>query len=299
MGNQNKLSRMLQILLYLSGNYGHSRKEIAERFGINERTVYRYLSTFKEAGLVLEEKDGFYRVNKEEGEGKTIADLLHFSEEEAWILSKAIHSVEDNNIMKQNLVKKLYALYDFDRVAESIIKKEQSENVHEIINAIKEKKQLLLRSYKSANSSVIRDRLVEPIKFTTNYISFWAFDPESGENKLFKTSRIGRAVIYNKDWQHENFHDPGNMDVFRVSGTEELPVTLRLTLRACSLLCEEFPLAEKHITTIHENEYIFETMVHGFEGVGRFVLGLMDEIEVEETTDFKRFLNGKLMKRKF
>ncbi|MFW6327443.1 MAG: helix-turn-helix domain-containing protein, partial [Bacteroidota bacterium] len=56
MGNQNKLSRMLQILLYLSGNYGHSRKEIAERFGINERTVYRYLSTFKEAGLVLEEK---------------------------------------------------------------------------------------------------------------------------------------------------------------------------------------------------------------------------------------------------
>lgn len=268
--------------------------EIKEKFSVSERTAYRYLHILKEVGFLVERTNGYYKVNKNEGEGKSISDLLHFSEEEAWILSKAIHSIDDSVGIKNDLVKKLYSLYDFGRVAQPIIKKEYSENIHSIITAIKEKKQILLRKYKSANSNIVRDRLVEPVSFTTNFISIWCYEPESRENKLFKTARIGKTEILQKKWQNEPEHRPGKVDVFRMSSFDSFPVKLRLSLRAANLLCEEYPLAEKYLLPENDNHFIFETGVCSYEGVGRFVMGLLDELEILETEAFKKYIKEKL-----
>lgn len=298
MPDHNKLKRLLELLIYLSGSFGHSLQEIMERFGFTERTTYRYIKTIRETGIVLDLCKGFYKVNKYKGAGKDISKLLHFSEEEAWILSKAIHSIDDNNLVKHNLIKKLYSLYDFDRVAKAVIKKEHSENIHQIIEAIKTKRQILLREYKSANSSVIRDRLAEPVSFTTNFVSLWCYEPESRQNKLFKTARIKKVEIYDKNWQFEEFHKEGEVDVFRISSLESFPVKLRLSLRAANLLCEEYPLADKYIVSDNGRKYIFSANVCGYEGVGRFVLGLPGEVEVLETGEFKRYLRYRMTKSK-
>ncbi len=289
-----QLENALKLLLYLSGSFGYSINEIKEKLCISERSVYRYLKTLREAGFVIEKTGQYYKVDKNEGEGKSLSDLLHFSEEEAWILSKAIHSIDDSIGIKNDLVKKLYSLYDFGRVAQPVIKKEYSENIHNIILAIKEKKQLLLRGYKSANSNIVRDRLVEPVSFTTNFISFWCYDPESCENKLFKTSRITRAEIIQKKWQNEVAHRPGKIDVFRMSSFDSLPVKLRLSLRAANLLCEEYPFAERFLAPENDNHFIFETDVCSYEGIGRFVMGLLDESEILDTEDFKSFIREKI-----
>jgi predicted DNA-binding transcriptional regulator YafY len=53
MNDQAKFQRMLEILMKLSGSYGYSVKQLSEEFDSSDRTIYRYLNTFKNAGFLL------------------------------------------------------------------------------------------------------------------------------------------------------------------------------------------------------------------------------------------------------
>ncbi len=282
------------MLLLLSGNRNYTITELAEKFNTSERTVQRYIASFKETGFVFAVSGGRYRIEKMDKAFRKISDLLHFSEEEAWLLTKAIHAVSDNNVLKENLEKKLYSLYNFDRVVDAVIKGKNSENVHALIHAIETKKQVLLRDYRSANSNMERDRLVEPFDFTTNYIAVWAFDPESRQNKQFKTARIDHVEILNKPFAYADQHKKQPVDVFRISSHHQTPVSLLLNMRAYSLLIEEYPLAEPLCTKLPDNKWQFNGEVCGFEGVGRFVLGLMDEIKVLTPKGLKEYVDNKI-----
>ena len=211
-------------------------------------------------------------------------------------MTQAIHSIDDTNLLKSNLIKKLYSLYDFHRVADSIVKPENSITVHKILEAITEKKQVLLRKYSSAHGNIIRDRLVEPFDLTTNYISLWAYEPESGQCKLFKTARIGTVEILKKSFEHEGLHVRKPEDVFRISSSDSLPIRMNLSVRAYNLLIEEYPLAQKYISIIGDNLWQFEAQVCSYEGVGRFVLGMAEEIKDIEPELFRDFLREKLIK---
>lgn len=291
MNDQQKLGRMLEMMLYLSSGIRRQLSEIAQRFEISERTAFRYIQSFREAGFIIPKpRDGYYFIDKDSPYFREISELLHFSNEEAVILQKAIHSISDENLLKQKLVKKLYALYDFDRVANTIVKRENSENIHQLMRAIKNKKKVLLRGYLSANSNEMKDRLVEPFDFTTNYIATWAFDPEDNTCKTFKNTRIASVQVLDESWEQEPNHQKLPMDVFRISSSEQTPVKLRLSIRACELLKEEYPLAEKYISPNNEHEFVFEAPVCSFDGVGRFVMGLCHEVQVLEPQELKKFI---------
>ncbi|MGM0496790.1 MAG: helix-turn-helix transcriptional regulator [Bacteroidota bacterium] len=303
MSKQPKIQRVLELLLVLNCKYGRSLKYISEMLHISERTVYRYIETIRNAGFVVDKKESegktYYYINKNETEQQDISELLHFSKEEAYILSKAIHTIDQENELKTNLIKKLYSLYDFDRVAVPIIKKENSENVHKLTQAINEKKQVILSNYQSSNSSSTYDRKVEPFGFTTNFISVWCFDTKGQTNKIFKTSRIGQVIPMQESWQYENQHQETFMDVFRISSRQKIPVKLTLSMMAKNLLTEEYPLAEKYIQRINDNSYIFETEVAGLEGIGRFTLGLIDQITIHYPESLKTHIKEKISKKNF
>lgn len=294
MNAHEKFDILLKLLVILTGNRSYSLAELAQRFERSERTIYRFISSFRTAGFVIECNNGLYKIPKLEKPFRSLSELLHFSEEEAWILTRAIHSIDDNNLLKTNLINKLYSLYNFDRVAETIVKKENIESVHNLLMAIRQKKQVLLRQYRSSHGQIIRDRLVEPFNFTTNYTFVWAFDPESHTSKLFRVSRIGEVQILPHDFRHESLHCELPVDVFRISSPEQYTVKLILSLRAYNLLIEEYPLAEKYITFLPDNQCQFTAPVCGFEGVGRFVLGLADEIQIIEPELFKQYLTEKI-----
>ncbi|NOY97039.1 MAG: WYL domain-containing protein [Chlorobi bacterium] len=236
--------------------------------------------------------NGCYWVDKESPYFREISELLHFSREEAYILQKAIHSIDNENTLKANLVSKLYALYDFNRVADTIVKREQSYNVHALLNAIKARKQVVLEAYKSANSNFICDRRVEPFGFTTNYVSVWAYDMQTDSCKTFKIARIKAVKTLPENWAHEAKHKELPLDVFRIGSNNKINVTLSLSLRAYELLIEEYPLSERYITE-NNKSYIFDGWVGSFEGVGRFILGLCGEIEVVKPTSLKKFVKEK------
>jgi predicted DNA-binding transcriptional regulator YafY len=289
-----KLERLLKILLLLAGIRKYTVDELAEKFEISPRTIRRYITTIRNAGFIVDCDQGLYHIPKLEKPFKGLDNLLHFSKEEAYILSRAIHSIDETHVLKSNLVKKLYSLYDNDRVVDTIVQPENSENVHQIMQAIRNKKQVLLRHYRSAHGNIIRDRLIEPFGFTTNYISVWAFEPESQQCKLFKTARIEKVDLLDKDYAYEQDHKKMPLDVFRISAAEQTHVILKLNLRAYSLLIEEYPLSEQYITMLDDNYRQFEAPVSGFEGVTRFCLGLSEDVEIVEPQALKEFIKQKI-----
>jgi predicted DNA-binding transcriptional regulator YafY len=290
MSDQAKFQKMLEVLLLLDCQYGRTITELSERFEISQRTVYRYLDTFKQVGFVIENTNGYFKIDKENTTVQEISHLLHFSEEEAFILSKAIHSIEDTDEFKSKLVKKLYSLYDFDRVIHAISKKEESENVYTLLQAIKQQKQVVLQSYKSGNSKNIRDRIVEPIDFTINYTGVWCYDIEDGVNKVFKASRIKHVQLIDSLYNFKPKHKKGIIDIFRIQSFEPTAIILELSLVAYNLIIEEYPLSEKYISKLTDNLYRLECEVGNFLGVGRFVLGLPGEIKIIKSEALKQYV---------
>lgn len=67
-------------------------------------------------------------------------------------------------------------------------------------------------------------------------------------------------------------------------------------MSAANLLVEEYPLAEQFMKKEDDNHWLFETEVCRYEGVARFVMGLMEDIDVLDSQEFKAFLQEKLQK---
>ncbi|WP_304142284.1 YafY family protein [Mesoflavibacter zeaxanthinifaciens] len=296
MAGQAKFQKMLEVLLMLDCKYGRTISELSERFDMSTRTVYRYFDTFNQAGFIIENNNGYFKIDKQNSTAQDISQLLHFSEEEAFILSKAIHTIDEDSELKEKLVKKLYSLYDFERVIYAITKKEEAEHIYNLMQAIKHQKQVVLKEYKSGYSKNIRDRIVEPIDFTANYNGVWCYDTEDNTNKIFKASRVKKIQLLDTNWQHKRKHKVGMVDIFRVHSFEPIAIELQLSLVAYNLILEEFPLSEKYIKKIADNNYLLTTEVGDFFGVGRFVLGLPGEIEVKYPEIFKEYIDKKSKK---
>ena len=296
--DQPKLERLLRLMKLLTANTTYTVDQIAARLGMSRRTVYRYIDTFREAGFVVKKSGDCIRLDKESPHFKDISQLVHFTEEEAVILKNAIESIDDTNLLKQNLKRKLYSVYDNRTLADTVVKGKNAPNVHALLEAIGERRQAMLHGYASSNSGVVGDRRVEPFAFTTNYVQVWCYEhaPEGdGSCKLFKTSRIGSVEVLPDAWTHESEHTEGFIDIFRMmSRTERRRVRLELGTLAYNLLIEEYPLAERCTTEAGEGRWLLDTEVAGFKGVGRFVAGLLDDIRIVDTPELEAYLRDYL-----
>jgi len=71
-------------------------------------------------------------------------------------------------------------------------------------------------------------------------------------------------------------------------------VKLKLNLRATNLLMEEYPLVSKYLTKLSPNEWLLVTDVCSMDGVGRFVMGLLDDIEIVESPELQEYIATRL-----
>ena len=288
--DQPKIERMLRLMKMLTANTSYTVDEMAERLAMSRRTIYRYIDTFREAGFVIKKSDNYIRLDKESPHFKDISQLVHFTEEEAVILKRAIESIDDTNMLKQNLKRKLYSVYDNKILADTIVRGNNAATVHALIEAIESEQQVILHDYRSSHGGVVRDRRVEPFAFTTNYVQVWCYDTESHSCKLFKLSRITSVEILNQPWLHKTDHRKGHIDIFRMNGEKRHRIRLELGMLSRNLMLEEYPLAEEHITAIDAEHWLLDTEVASYAGVGRFVVGLMDDIRIIDTPELEEYL---------
>ena len=267
-------------MLMLSSNVDYTTNELASNLEITERSTFRYIRTFKDSGFTIKKRGcNVHKLMRMPVKEIKLSDLIQLSPEEAHILHTLLMSISGDSQVLVNLEKKLAALFDATSVTEIIGNKTTAENLMRLREAMNEKVQVVLKNYESGNTMTISDRLVEPYGFSTNYCDVYAFEIESGLNKTFKLSRIGYVMPQQTEWEHEDLHEVIEPDCFRMNGKENIPVTLKMTLKAKNLLVEEYPLSACKLT-YEDGYWWFKAIVKNLAGVGRFYLGLSDQIEI-------------------
>ena len=306
--DQPKISRLLRLIILMSGRRVYTVDQLADELETSQRTIYRYIDTFKEAGFVVEKVDDYkYRILSIGGGVRDLHNIVYFSPEEAFIVNRLIDSLDPSNSLKRELKRKLAVIYEKTGIAEMNDRPTSAQKVQTIADAIRNRRVVRLVGYASSYSGKTEDHLVEPFEFTPNYGGVWAYDLGDSKNKRFKILRMQEVERTDAPWTMAHAHHATPMDAFRMHGEEEYHVVLRMNNVAKNLMVEEFPLTEPDIQpqdaglmedmmelqevlilpphdmeNEEEDYWIYDGMVRGLDGIGRFVLGLEGNIEVME-----------------
>ena len=277
---QTKIVKMLRLMKMLTGNVSRTIDQVAKEMGITPRTVYRYIDDIREAGFVVNKLYGnVYAMGKVSRGLTDFKKLIYFTDEEAYLAAKMIEGIDNNNALKRDLQRKLASVYDCTSIANYIDNPANAANIEALSDAIKHKKQVVLKGYASAHSDETRDRVVEPFSFTSNMIDVWAYDVEKQDSRVYKVMRIHEVEVTDTEWAFADKHEVKKPDVFRMTGALKEPIVLELNTRAKSLLVEEYPLSERDLRR-EDGKWILTTTIHSVEGAGRFVIGLAGDIKV-------------------
>lgn len=295
MGEYNTVYRILNLISQLNSPMGCRKSVFSEDHFVNVRTFERYIDALRNIGFEIVSEKGRFKMA---GKGRSNVDhtnLIVFSPEEAGVIRDALINSGIQSPIKRNILVKLYALTDLFEISDSLTRSVVSKNINEIRRAIKDNKQVILKGYLSLNSDTQRDRLVEPIRFIHYFRYLAAFDVENKEVKHFKTDRFERAEILKEGWQFQDRHKLKETDLFGMKGSRKTEVELLLSTRAAQLLKEEFPGIEQDIIP-NGDQWKLHTHVFALEGIGRFVMGLVDEIEILKPAELSAHLAKKINK---
>lgn len=205
--DQPKIERLLRLMKMMSGSVNYSIEELSDKLDMSQRTIYRYIDTFKNAGFAVTKMYGnIYRLGKMPKNAPDFDRLIYFSEEEAMLVNGLIDSLSPTNSLKANLKDKLSVIYNSTSIADYVSDKSNAASIEALGEAMRDRRKAVLRNYESGNSKTIRDRLVEPFGFTSDYVELWAFDLEDGRNKVFKVSRIEEVSVLEEEWTCEDQH---------------------------------------------------------------------------------------------
>jgi len=58
-----RAERLFGLAQFLNTKIGHTVEEIADRFGVSERTVFRDLAALEQQGIAIDSSDGRYRIH--------------------------------------------------------------------------------------------------------------------------------------------------------------------------------------------------------------------------------------------
>ena len=286
---QAKILRIFKLIGLLK-NRSRSIENLASELETTTRTIYRYIVLLEELGFLIDKNwNNQYFIHQGiEEEDKNI----YFTEVEAVLMRELIASSLPNHPLQESLQKKLFLHSELKEIPEQLLKARLGKLVVQLVEAINHRSQVILKSYHSGHSGMIRDRLVEPFDFGSNYETLIAYEPESGLNKHFKIERISSVLELDNNWKFEKKHNKPTSDIFGISGDESVNVKLSMSLKAYLLFREEYPKSIPFLekSEAEENRYDFSGTVNGLKGIGRFVMGLMNEIKILAPEELKQYV---------
>ncbi len=284
-----KFDRQLRLLLMLTQNRNLTVDDVSRQLSMSRRSIYRYIDSFKQMGFIVVKEGPRYHIDPESPFFKQITSLIHFTEDEAMTINQVLNSVYDNSPQVRHLREKLSSLYDY-----KVLCKHGAQNLAALFDAVKTERMVVLRDYASPNSAQTSDRIVEPYLFVSENSEVRCYEIKTGQNKTFKLSRIRKVEPLDLLWSHKSEHAEFFTDLFHFSGEERFPVTLILGQLSMSLLVEEYPGASAMLKKQDDGRFLLKTEVCSYKGIGRFVMGLIDDIEIVDSPEFVDYLRGKV-----
>ena len=289
-----KLSRQLQLMLMLTQNTSYSVEELGKELGMSRRTIYRYLDAFKSLDFVVKKTGTRYRLDYSSPFYKRLLSGIQFTEDEAITICQVLNTVYDNSPQIRHLRQKLMHIYTPEVLAKHGVSERFASNLSALFQCIREERVCVLKGYNSPSSDKTSDRIVEPYMFLNENNEVRCYEIASRTNKTFKISRMANVQPLDLLWAHKADHKPFHTDLFHFSGEERHRVTLLMGRLSTSLLLEEFPAVEGHLKEEKDGRHRLETEVCSYKGIGRFVMGLGDDIEVVNSPDFVKYLKEKV-----
>jgi proteasome accessory factor C len=293
--NQHKILRVLQLISLLQKEPTKSIRFMSGFIESTERTVYRYLDLIKELGFELERDQNKRYFIK----GGLYDEAESFTNEEVALLKELLLSSAKQSKIKDSVLKKIYFKSEIAVHGNHILNAHLGKIVQKLSLAIQQENKVILKSYHSANSQKIDDRLVEPIAFTDNYTSICAFEEATQKNKYFNVERITDVEPLEAKQEFKNLHKLDPVDVFGFTewNGEKFDIQLRLSLRAYVILKEEYPLVIPFIKIEpNKSTYLLSCCINNPKPIARFILGLSDEVDVLGSKEFLEYFSKSPMK---
>lgn len=193
MASQQNLTRTLKLIRLLKQRPGKTLNQLAQILECDPRHARRYMDALEAVGFDIDsEGKRPPRFFLFEDERRQQAD---FTEEEAQLLRQALVALPDTNPLLAPLREKIYQHSTLLPLANQLVDQHQSEVVARLAEAIRNRRQVNLLRYYSANSNTISNRLVEPHGFSESFTQLTAYEPESDTVKTFKTQRIDDVAV--------------------------------------------------------------------------------------------------------
>lgn len=289
-----KLEKELNLLLLLAENRQYTLAQLCDKLSISKRNIYYYLDFFRDAGFKVEKYGDCYSVDRSSPFFGRLIERISFTEEEAVTIRRLLDKVKGANAIVETLKRKIDRFYDFGILAGDSLDERAAHNINALHEAIKYQHQVVLRGYSSPHSSTTRDRLVEPFMLMDGNREVRCFEPASGMNKTFKIIRMHDVEVLADEWMFKDEHKQMFTDVFMFSAETTTTVELLLGQLSYNILSEEYPKATAHVEMVDKAHWFLKLEVCSYIGIGRFVLGLYDDIKVLGDDGFKDYLKNKL-----
>ncbi len=296
--------RLLKIMrAILEQPYRYTKAELADQYGVHPDTIKQDFEVIKLAGFDLSYDEKYRYGFKADRPFEELKSLLQLSEADQLRLLKALNEVASGNPAFESLKRRLASLYDFFQKEQGYMRRPYMTKVNLLEKAREGKKQVILTDYRSSNSNVVSDRLVEPFAAKAEDDILQAFDVDKRELRHFRISRIKRIIPTDQPWVFETEHKVLATDPFRIVDGQQIMVHLRLKVGAYNELVERFPLAKAYVQedATEEGIYDFQCRVnHRFYGLSNFILGFHHQIvEVLEPVELKNHLRNEIKRMRF
>ena len=292
-----KTFRLIQLL---TRKPNRTYEELAFALSTTPRTIRRYFDTLKAIGYTIEHD--YYHRHSINIDTYPAQKGVSFTREETELLWHLLQANAHQHTLQGDILKKLFIPARYHPMADQHLRSNNAKNVEKLAQAMSAKKQVMILDYYSAKSDKVSDRLVEPLGFSNNYQLVTLFELAANEERTYKIDRIkGGVEILNVAQTYQQPSKP--VDWFGFTGPEAIAVDIRLTSFAATLLTEDFPGTKPFVIEDKTSDFNFpmrfRAEVRGFEGIGRFVLGIPGQTKVVSPPQFKKYLNSRIKNLKF
>jgi predicted DNA-binding transcriptional regulator YafY len=313
----NRIDRVTAILIQLQSRKIVKAQDIAERFNISLRTVYRDVKTLEEAGIpIIGEAGVGYSIM----EGYRLPPVMFTREEATAFLTaeKLIEKFTDNSTEESYKS----AMYKVRAVLRST-EKDLLENIDEHIEVLKSRaqqhtksianplqsilksiasKNVLLIKYASVGAPTATDRRIEPVGvfFMGSHWYLIAFCRLRGDYRNFRTDRMLQIVITDEKFEKEHPSLKSYLEQVATQETELHKVVMRVDKEVTKYFGEQ-KYYNGYVSETDMGEEIEMTfLTSSLEGFARWYMMFGDRAEILMPVVLKeriKYLTGKILQK--
>lgn len=289
-----KYGRELDLILILTENANYTAQQIADRLGITRRNLYYYFEYLRDSGFQLQKSGSTYRLDRTSPFFRRLHENIALTEHEAAYICRRLDSADTRDHTAITIRQKLSRTFNLPDTVNPELQRRMNDCSTKLKEAMAIRKMVIIHRYSSPHSNTVSDRIVEPYQFMNDERDIRCHEIRTHENKTFKLARMESVEIIDVPWAFDDRHRQMYTDMFMFSGEQRYRVRMRMGLLAHNLMVEEYPQSANCFTADGETYWIFDGEVVSFLGIGRFVIGLYDDIEVLDCDEFKAYLAEKI-----